>query len=68
VRTHAPPFRFLTDAWACIVTGGDIRIPPATLLLFERIVNMVIRGTPGTPLAFNASPENSTNAAERWLR
>jgi len=48
--------------------GGGIRIPPSNLKLFELVVNTVIRVAPGTAIAFNTSPENSADAAERWLR
>jgi phosphoglycolate phosphatase-like HAD superfamily hydrolase len=58
----------LASAWDCIVIGGGIRIPPPNLMLFEMILNTIIRRAPGTPVAFNTSPENSADAAARWLR
>jgi hypothetical protein len=51
----------------CVVIGGGIRIPAKALLLFERVVNAVLRGAPGTPIAFNTSPETTADAAARWL-
>lgn len=57
----------LTEKWDCIVVGAGIRIPAGNLLLFEKIVNTIILLSPGTPIAFNTSPENSGDAAARWL-
>lgn len=57
----------LSEDWDCIVIGGGIRLPPNNLLLFETTVNTVIRIAPGTLIAFNVSPENSADAAARWL-
>lgn len=57
----------LREKWDCVVIGGGIRIPPSNLLLFETVVNCVIPHAPGTPVAFNTSPENSADAASRRL-
>lgn len=57
----------LAEPWDCIVIGGGIRVPSSSLLLFERVINAVHRGAPGTPIAFNTSPDNSADAAARWL-
>ena len=57
----------LAERWDCVVIGGGIRIPSRNLQLFERVVNAVHRGAPETPLAFNTSPNNSADAAARWV-
>ena len=57
----------LKRRWDCVVIGGGIRMPASNLLLFERVVNAVRRGAPGTPIAFNTQPGNSADAAARWL-
>ena len=57
----------LAQRWDCIVIGGGIRIPSRGLPLFERVINAVHRGAPGTPIAFNSSPKDSADAAARWL-
>ncbi len=57
----------LAKACECVVIGGGIRIPAKGLLLFERVVNAVGKYAPGTPIAFNTSPENSAEAAARWI-
>ncbi len=57
----------LAERWDCIVIGGGIRVPSRSLPLFERVINAVHRGVPGTPIAFNTSPADSADAAARWL-
>jgi hypothetical protein len=51
----------------CVVIGGGIRMPPKSLLLFEQIVNAVRRADPGASIAFNTRPEDTGDAAARWL-
>lgn len=51
----------------CIVIGGGIRDPKANLALFEQIVNIVHRHAPGATIAFNTTPEESLEAADRVL-
>jgi hypothetical protein len=57
----------LAETWDCIVIGGGIRVPSRGLHLFERVINAVHRGAPQTPIAFNTSPSDTTDAASRWL-
>ena len=57
----------LTEPWDCIVVGGGIRIPSRLLPFFERVMNAIHRGAPGTPIAFNTSPKDTAEAAQRWL-
>ena len=52
----------LAEPWDCIVIGGGIRIPSRGLPLFERVINAVHRGAPGTPIAFNTSPTDTADA------
>jgi len=51
----------------CIVIGAGLRLPPANLRLFEKVINAVRSGAPETPIAFNTRPEDSPEAALRWL-
>lgn len=51
----------------CVVIGAGLRVPPANFLLFEKVINAVHRHAPGTPIAFNTRPEDSPDAAQRWL-
>jgi hypothetical protein len=57
----------LAGHWDCIVIGGGIRVPQKSLPLFERVINAVQRGAPDTPIAFNTSPNDTADAAARWL-
>lgn len=58
----------LAEPWDCIVIGGGIRIPRSGLLLFEQVINAVHAHAPGAAIAFNTSPENSAEAAARWVQ
>jgi hypothetical protein len=52
----------------CVVIGAGVRLPPKNLLLLEVLVNAVIKAGPGTAIAFNTRPEDSADAAARWLK
>jgi hypothetical protein len=51
----------------CVVIGGGLRIPPKSLSLFERVVNAIHKGAPGSAIAFNTRPEDTAEAAARRL-
>ena len=51
----------------CIVIGAGVRLPPKNLLLLETLVNTVRKAAPSTPIAFNTVPEDSADAAARWV-
>jgi hypothetical protein len=55
-------------SYDCVVIGGGLRIPPKSLLLFETIVNAVHRAAPNAAIAFNTRPEDTADAAARWLK
>jgi hypothetical protein len=52
----------------CVVIGGGMRLPPKGLLLFEKVVNAVHTAAPGSAIAFNTRPEDTAEAAARWLK
>jgi hypothetical protein len=54
--------------YACVVIGAGVRMPPKGLTLFEAVVNVVHRAAPAAAIAFNRSPEDSADAAARWLQ
>lgn len=58
----------LAQPWDCIVIGGGVRVPTRSVPLFERVIDAVRRGAPATPIAFNTSPNDSADAAARWLK
>jgi hypothetical protein len=56
-----------TGPYDCIVIGGGIRIPPSNLLFFERLLNVVHKNAPTASIAFNTAPQDTADAAARWL-
>lgn len=53
--------------WACVVIGGGIRKEEPLLELFEKVVNLVRQHAPNAAIAFNSGPEDTADAALRWL-
>ncbi|GAA3432775.1 hypothetical protein GCM10018954_023780 [Kutzneria kofuensis] len=53
--------------YACVVVGGGIRKHEPYLLLFERVVNLVRQHAPQAAIAFNGTPDDTADAALRWL-
>jgi hypothetical protein len=51
----------------CVVIGGGMRLPPKGLVLFEKVVNVIHKAAPGAAIAFNTRPEDTADAAARWL-
>ncbi|WP_419758411.1 hypothetical protein [Acidisoma sp.] len=51
----------------CVVIGGGLRIPPKSLALFERVINVVHKAAPHAAIAFNTKPEDTAEAAARQL-
>jgi hypothetical protein len=54
-------------AYDCVVIGAGMRLPPKGLVLFERVVNAIHKAAPGAAIAFNTRPEDTGEAAARWL-
>ena len=54
--------------YACVVVGGGIRKHEPYLELFEKIVNLVRLHAPRAAIAFNSTPNDTAEAALRWLR
>ena len=60
--------RHLASAnYDCVVIGAGVRLPPKSLVLFEAIINAIHRGAPAAAIAFNTRPQDSADAAARWL-
>ena len=51
----------------CVVVGAGVRLPPRGLALFEAVINAVHKAAPGAAIAFNTRPDDSADAAARWL-
>jgi hypothetical protein len=56
-----------TTTYDCVVIGGGIRLPPKSLSLLETVVNSVHKAAPNASIAFNTRPEDTAEAAARWL-
>jgi hypothetical protein len=57
-----------TAAYDCVVIGAGIRLPPKSLALLETVINAVHRAAPNASIAFNTRPEDTAEAAARWLQ
>jgi hypothetical protein len=57
-----------TTTYDCVVIGAGIRLPPKSLSLLETVINAVRKGAPNAPIAFNTRPEDTAEAAARWLQ
>ena len=51
----------------CVVIGGGVRLPPRNLALFEIVINAIRKAAPGAAIAFNTRPDDSADAAARWV-
>jgi hypothetical protein len=60
--------RHLTSAnYACVVIGAGVRLPPQGVAVFEAVVNAVHKAAPAAAIAFNTRPEDTADAAARWM-
>jgi len=56
-----------SKSYDCVVIGGGVRLPLRGLALFEAVINAVHKAAPGAAIAFNTVPQDSADAAARWL-
>ena len=56
-----------STTYDCVVIGAGIRLPPRRLAIFEAVINAIHKAAPGAAIAFNTRPEDSADAAARWL-
>ena len=56
-----------SKSYDCVVIGAGVRLPPRGLALFEAVINAVHKAAPGTAIAFDTRPDDSADAAARWL-
>jgi hypothetical protein len=54
-------------SYDCVVIGAGVRLPPRGLVIFEAVINAVHKFAPGAAIAFNTAPQDSADAAARWL-
>ena len=56
-----------STSYDCVVIGAGVRLPPRRVAVFEAVINAVHKAAPGAAIAFNTRPEDSADAAARWL-
>lgn len=56
-----------SQIYDCVVIGAGVRLPPRRLPIFEAVVNAVHTAAPHAKIAFNTRPDDSADAAARWL-
>ena len=56
------------QTYDCVVIGAGIRLLSRNLPMLETVINAVHRAAPGATIAFNTHPEDSADAAARWLK
>ena len=56
-----------SKSYDCVVIGAGVRLPPRYLTLFEAVINAIHKSAPSAAIAFNTRPEDSADAAARWL-
>ena len=59
--------RLAHEAYDCVVIGAGVRMTTKHVAEFEQVLDAVRQGAPDTPIALNASPDSSGEAAARWL-
>lgn len=52
----------------CVVIGAGVRLATKGLAVFEAVINAVREAAPVVPIAFNTHPDDSADAAARWLK
>jgi hypothetical protein len=56
-----------SKTYDCVVIGAGVRLLPRGLALFETVINAVHKAAPNATIAFNTLPQDSADAAARWL-
>ena len=56
-----------STSYDCVVIGAGVRLPPRRVAVFEAVINAVHKAAPSAAIAFNTTPEDSADAAARWL-
>src|SRR5262249_5659649 len=56
-----------SKSYDCVVVGGGVRLSHRGLAVFEVVINAIHKTAPGAAIAFNTRPDDSADAAARWL-
>jgi hypothetical protein len=52
----------------CVVVGAGVRLPPRNIALLEVVINAIRKADPSAAIAFNTRPDDSADAAARWVK
>ncbi|MDB5680683.1 MAG: hypothetical protein JWO16_488 [Sphingomonas bacterium] len=64
---HVLSDKLAGEPFDCVVVGGGVRIPPSNLLLFEAVLNTIVRAVLRPPIALVAHPGEAAAAVARVL-
>ena len=64
---HEVERQLATKSYQCVIVGAGVRLPPKRLAIFEAVINAIDKAAPTAVIAFNTRPEDSADAAGRWL-
>jgi hypothetical protein len=56
-----------SKSYDCVVIGAGVRLSSRLLPVFEAVINAVHKAAPHAKVAFNTRPDDSADAAARWL-
>ena len=56
-----------SKSYDCVVIGAGVRLPPRSLVLLEVVINAIRKAAPAAAIAFNTRPDDSADAAARWV-
>ena len=56
-----------SKSYQCVVVGAGVRLPPRNLALLEVVINAIRKTAAGAAIAFNTRPDDSADAAARWV-
>jgi len=68
-ETAGPEVKRLLTAtrYDCVVVGAGVRLPAPRLAIFEAVINAIHEAAPQATIAFNTRPDDSADAAARWI-
>lgn len=64
---HEVERQLAAKSYECVVVGAGVRLPPQRLAIFEAVINAIHKAASTAVIAFNTRPEDSADAAGRWL-
>ena len=56
-----------SKSYDCVIICAGVRLTARGLALFETVINAIHKAAPGAKIAFNTRPDDSADAAARWV-